>query len=68
MIYDNDEWKNFISLLKDVSHSLLWSEEQYNNVIDFLSSLNEDTANYIIDLLYDFYNAGFDSWAELWYN
>ena len=61
MIYDNDDWQDFISLLKEVSYSLLWSVKKYNNVIDFLSSLDEDTANYIIDLLYDFYNAGFDS-------
>ena len=59
MIYDNDNWKDFISLLKDVSHSLLWSGKQYNNVIDFLSSLDEDIAIRVIDLLYDFYNAGY---------
>ena len=61
MIYDSDNWWDFISLLKSVSRRLQWDGEQYNNVIDFLSSLDEDTANYIIDLLCDFYNAGFDS-------
>lgn len=53
MIYDNDNWKDFIPVLKKVALNLQWREE-YNDVIDFLSSLDEDTANYIIDLLCDF--------------
>ena len=62
MIYDNEEWKDFIHLLKQVSYSLLWSNEKYNSAIDFLNSLDEDTAIRVIDLLYVFYNAdmGFD--------
>ena len=56
MIYDNEEWKDFIYLLKQVSYS----GEKYNSVIDFLNSLDEDTAIRVIDLLFDFYNAGFD--------
>lgn len=59
MIYDNDNYKDFIPVLKKVALNLQWREE-YNDVIDFLSSLDEDTANYIIDLLYDFFNVGME--------
>ena len=50
MIYDNDNWKDFIPVLKKVAFNLQWREE-YNDVINFLSSLDEDTANYIIDVI-----------------
>lgn len=59
MIYDNDNWKDFIPVLKKVALNLQWREE-YNDVINFLSSLDEDTANYIIDLLCDFFNVGME--------
>lgn len=59
MIYDNDNYKDFIPVLKKVALNLQWREE-YNDVIDFLSSLDEDTANYIIDLLCDFFNVGME--------
>lgn len=59
MIYDNDNYKDFIPVLKKVALNLQWREE-YNDVINFLSSLDEDTANYIIDLLCDFFNAGME--------
>ena len=60
MIYDSDNWKDFISVLQAVALNLQWSGEEYNNVIDFLASLDEDTAEYIIDLLCDFFNAGME--------
>jgi hypothetical protein len=59
MIYDNDNWKDFIPVLKKVALNLQWRDE-YNDVINFLSSLDEDTANYIIDLLCDFFNVGME--------
>ena len=34
MIYDSDNWKDFIPVLKKVALNLQWRGDEYNNVID----------------------------------
>lgn len=60
-LFDTEEYQDFKEVLARVSSVNKYTEEEHNNIINFLSkSLDTDTALYVIELLSEFFIGGYE--------
>lgn len=59
-LFDTEQYQSFKSLFMCASAIRHYTPDQHNNLIDFLSSLDINTATYIMKVLEDFFWAGYD--------
>lgn len=60
-IYDSENYKVFIKNLQLVQKNFNYSNEWYNNWIDYVNKIGYDEAESLIELLNDFYVSGMES-------
>lgn len=60
-IYDSENYKAFIKNLQLVQKNFNYSNEWYNNWIDYVNKIGYDEAESLIELLNDFYVSGMES-------
>lgn len=60
-IYDSESYKAFIKNLQLVQKNFNYSNEWYNNWIDYVNKIDYDKAESLIELLNDFYVSGMES-------
>lgn len=59
-LFSTEEYQDFKNILMRASEINEYTPDQHNMLIDFLASLDIDTAKYVIEMLGDFFLAGFD--------
>lgn len=60
-IYNSESYKAFIKNLQLVQKNFNYSNEWYNNWIDYVNKIGYDEAESLIELLNDFYVSGMES-------
>lgn len=60
-IYDSESYQAFIKNLQLVQKNFNYSNEWYNNWIDYINKIGYDEAESLIELLNDFYVGGMES-------
>lgn len=59
-LFTTEEYQDFKEILMRTSSINQYTPDQHNMLIDFLADLDIDAAKYVIEMLGDFFLAGFE--------